>query len=96
MTLNTKYYQLIKVITLSALISSCTSIFGKEEQLTVTQLPAPISKLALEKTEGYEIVGVEKETYRDNVIYSVNYLKNGEEWEVEFDPSGSIISHELE
>jgi len=90
------FIKLGQTFAMTTFLTACVQILGKEERLTITQLPAPVLELAMSLTKDYQIVEVEKETYFNRVIYSVNYMKDGAEWVIEFDQTGSIISHELE
>ena len=88
------YLIVISILILS--LQSCSIFSNSEQTISLQQLPEKIRTLAEQTIGTCQIVEVEKETQWGRTLYSVNYLIDGVEWELELSESGEIISHEQE
>ena len=85
-------------LALSALIlllfSGCSLFGGSEDDLVISmeELPAAVKPLAEKETEGCKIIEVEKEIKDGKTIYAITYDQDGIEMEIEYTPSGELIS----
>ena len=68
------------------------TIVKTEEKTTIDKVPAVV-KAAIEKaTAGGKVKEIEKEQYDGKVVYEVDYVKDGEEKEIQVAEDGTIVT----
>ena len=81
------------IVILGAFSAAISATAGeKEEKTTIDKVPAVV-KAAIEKaTAGGKVKKIEKEQYDGKVVYDVDYVKDGEEKEINVAEDGTIVT----
>ena len=74
-------------------VVSCAKENENEEETTVnmSDLPAEVQKTIKEKAGSDEIVRIEQETEKGKEVYEAVVKKNGKEWGIQVDASGTYL-----
>src|SRR5436305_14188106 len=92
---NMKTPKIVVATGVSAALASSVIAKQAEKETTVdmNSLPAAVQKTIKDKSEGGEIVRVEKENDRGKWNYEVVVKKNKKEWGFEVDKNGKYLGH---
>jgi hypothetical protein len=82
------------VLLLSLVLAGCSSLLSYEEEISFEQLPEIIQQLVLQEIDVEQIIEIEKEEEFFRIRYSIEYLNGEEEWELEYNNDGELLSHE--
>ena len=66
---------------------------GDDTTITLDQVPKPVRETIVRLTKGAVIDEIEREEDKGVVHYEVDYTRDGEEWEADIAPDGSVINH---
>ena len=74
----------------SSVVTSCT-LFRKDTDVTISQVPPPVRKAIEKETAGGTIKSIEKIESGGKVTYEVEYMRGGKEIEVYFTEDGRPV-----
>jgi len=74
----------------SSVITSCT-LFRKDTDVTIAQVPPPVRKAIEKETAGGTIKSIEKIESGGKVTYEVEYTKDGKELDAYFTEDGQQV-----
>ena len=82
------------VIGLLTLVAWATD--GQEEKITLDQVPAAVKATILKEAAGAKITEIERETKDGKTIYEAEFLRDGQEIEIQIAPDGTVLGREVE
>jgi hypothetical protein len=62
-----------------------------DEHMAIGELPAPVRKTVEKETKGATITDIERDTKDGKRVYEVEYLKDGQPWELHISPTGAVL-----
>jgi len=74
----------------SSVVTSCT-LFRKDTDVTIAQVPPPVRKAIEKETAGGTIKSIEKIESGGKVTYEVEYMRGGKDIEVYFTEDGRPV-----
>ena len=76
----------------------CASAEKEENEVVMTldQVPPAVREGLTREAGGAAIDKVDKEMANGNVLYEVDVMQNGKNWEIKVDGSGNLVSKRLD
>lgn len=90
---------LVLFISLGLAGCSCCQPKPKEEnevKMTIDQVPPQVKATLIKEAEGGKINAVDKETADGKVIYEVDVMIGGKNWEIKVSEDGKLVSKKLD
>jgi hypothetical protein len=69
---------------------------GKEQQVNMDQIPAPVKATLTKEAGGGQIQEVEKMTWRGRTAYEADVMADGKKWEVTVREDGQLLRKMLD
>ncbi|MCK5565852.1 MAG: PepSY domain-containing protein [Planctomycetes bacterium] len=97
--MNKKHFKVISLIILVAAII-CVIAYagehGKDEDLSLDQVPAAVKATIVEQAQDGEIKEIELEDEDGELLYEAKVVIDGQEYELKISPDGTLLSKEVE
>jgi uncharacterized membrane protein YkoI len=76
------------------LLTTSLSLAGQD--ITLDQLPAPVRATVERETKGGQIKDIERDLERGQTIYEVEFMLDGQEYELDVSADGQLLERRLD
>jgi len=78
------------------LVPVLNAVGGEEEGLTLDQVPEAVRATILREAAGAKITEIERETENGKTVFEADFLRDGQEIEIQVAPDGTLLGKEIE